>query len=173
MSRSFPLARRLTAIAFGAMAAVPVLAQGNADPSAQIAADKAILAKESYLAPPPEIAKLVTAPRHLNVSLASPSPTRRYFLKTESEGLPSVQEFGKPHNYYAGLQVDPKANRVRTLTTRGSTGLSLIDPMTGKSTAIEIPKGATVSSPAWSPDGARIAFTVWSYEASFWSFNER
>ena len=22
-------------------------------------------------------------------------------------------------------------------------------------------------------DGARIAFTVWSYEASFWSFNER
>ena len=158
MSRSFPLARRLTAIAFGAMAAVPVLAQGNANPSAQIAADKAILAKESYLAPPPEIAKLVTAPRHLNVSLASPSPTRRYFLKTESEGLPSVQEFGKPHNYYAGLQVDPKANRVRTLTTRGSTGLSLIDPMTGKSTAIEIPKGATVSSPAWSPDGKQLAY---------------
>jgi dipeptidyl aminopeptidase/acylaminoacyl peptidase len=47
---------------------------------------------------------------------------------------------------------------VRTLTTRGSTGLSLIDPTTGKSTAIEIPKGATVSSPAWSPDGKQLAY---------------
>ena len=26
------------------------------------------------------------------------------------------------------------------------------------------------TQPAWSPDGARIAFTVWSYEAAFWSF---
>ena len=28
------------------------------------------------------------------------------------------------------------------------------------------------TQPAWSPDGARIAFTVWSYDATFWSFNE-
>ena len=24
------------------------------------------------------------------------------------------------------------------------------------------------TQPAWSPDGARIAFTVWSYDAQFW-----
>ena len=29
------------------------------------------------------------------------------------------------------------------------------------------------TQPAFSPDGARIAFTVWSYDATFWSFNER
>ena len=134
-------------------------AQGN-DAAAQVAAQKALLAKETYQLPPAGIAKLVTAPRHLNVSLTQPSPDRKRFLQAESEGLPSVQTFGKPHNYYAGLQVDPKANRARTLTTRGSTGLSLIDALTGKSTAVEAPKGATVSSPAWSPDGKQLAFVA-------------
>jgi Tol biopolymer transport system component len=28
------------------------------------------------------------------------------------------------------------------------------------------------TQPAFSPDGARVAFTVWSYEAAFWSFRE-
>ncbi len=145
--------------AFGLSLAVgPVVAQGNSDVAGKIAADRALLAKEGYQVPPSEIAKLVTAPRHLNVSLAQPSPDRRHFLKQESEGMPSVQTFGKPHNYYGGLQVDPAANRSRTLTTRGSIGLSLIDATTGKSTSIEIPKGATVSSPAWSPDGKQLAY---------------
>ena len=27
------------------------------------------------------------------------------------------------------------------------------------------------TQPTFSPDGARVAFTVWSYEAAFWSFN--
>ena len=29
------------------------------------------------------------------------------------------------------------------------------------------------TQPAFSPDGARIAFTVWSYDATFWSFSAR
>ena len=29
------------------------------------------------------------------------------------------------------------------------------------------------TQPAWSPDGARIAFTVWSYDATFWSFRDQ
>jgi Tol biopolymer transport system component len=29
------------------------------------------------------------------------------------------------------------------------------------------------TQPTFSPDGGRVAFTVWSYEAAFWSFNSR
>jgi hypothetical protein len=105
-----------------------------------IEAARELLAKEAYVRPPEVIQKLVTAPRHLNVSLTQPSPDRRYFLKEQSEGLPSVTAFGKPHFYFAGLQVDPAANRARALTTRGAVGLSLIDATTGASTTIETPK---------------------------------
>jgi dipeptidyl aminopeptidase/acylaminoacyl peptidase len=100
----------------------------------------------------------VTAPRYRNVSLTQPSPDRRYFLQEESEGLPSLADFGKPHYYFAGLQVDFAANRARVLTTRGATGLQLIDATTGRSTTIETPAGATVSGPSWSPDGKQLAY---------------
>jgi len=130
----------------------------SSDDAAGLAASRARLAAESYVVPAPEIVKLVTAPRHLNVSLSRQSPDRRHFLREESEGLPSVNGFGKPHYYFGGLQVDPAANRARALTTRGSAGLSLIDASTGRAVPIEIPTGATVSSPVWSPDSRQIAY---------------
>jgi hypothetical protein len=29
------------------------------------------------------------------------------------------------------------------------------------------------TQPAFSPNGSRIAFTVWSYDVTFWSFSTR
>jgi dipeptidyl aminopeptidase/acylaminoacyl peptidase len=151
----------IAAALLGAMgSAVPAQQGGNtspaaSDPAAQL---RALLENESYVRPPDVIQRLVTAPRHLNVSLTQPSPDRRHFLKQESEGLPTVQAYGKPHLYFAGLQVDPAANRARQLTTRGAAGLELIDATTGTSTSIETPRNATVSSPAWSPDGQQLAY---------------
>ena len=119
---------------------------------------KEVLALETYAKPPADIERLVSAPRQNNISLTNQSPDRKYFLRLQSEGMPSVQAFGKPHIYFAGLQVDARANRARTLTTRGSAGLSIIDANTGTARDLETPKGATVSAPAWSPTGAQLAY---------------
>ena len=127
---------------------------------AWLVADKAQLAKETYAAPSAEIANLVAAPRHLNVALSQPSPDRKYFLKEQSEGLPSVTTFGKAHYYLGGLQVDYKANRARALTTRGATGLQLIDPVAGKTVNVDAPKGAIISGSSWAPDAKQIAYVA-------------
>ena len=94
----------------------------------------------------------MTAPRN-NVAFTNPSPDKHYFLKTESEGLPSIEVFGKPHYRLGGVEIDYKANRARALTTRGSVGLTLIDPTNGATRTIETPKGALVNGATWSPDG--------------------
>jgi dipeptidyl aminopeptidase/acylaminoacyl peptidase len=134
------------ALAFGS----PLAAQSNAATNA--------ITHEGFLAPPDEIAKVVLAPRHLNVSLSNPSPDRKYFLKAQSEGMPTMAVFAKPHYYLGGVQVDHRANRARSLTTRGSSGFSVIDWESGRTTNIELPRSATATSPAWSRDGREIAY---------------
>jgi dipeptidyl aminopeptidase/acylaminoacyl peptidase len=118
---------------------------------------KEVLAKETYVKPPEIVERIVAAPRN-NVAFTNPSPDRKYFLKTESEGLPSIDAFGKPHYRLGGVEIDWKANRARSLTTRGSVGLTLIDPLTGATRTIDTPKGALVSNATWSPDGKSIGY---------------
>lgn len=135
------------------LASHPLTAQQNGE--LQELRDR--LAKETYVTPPPAIARLVTAPRYLNVTLAEPGPDRRRILRLVSGGLPPVTTFGKRWHNLAGLQLDPRANRARTLTTRASAGLEIVDAVTGRAVAVEVPQGATVSSPQWSPDGSQVA----------------
>jgi dipeptidyl aminopeptidase/acylaminoacyl peptidase len=77
-----------------------------------------------------------------------------------------VRDYGKTHIYLGGLAVDTKANRARSLTMRAGTALTLVDPKTNATRALEVPKGATVSSVAWSPTGAQIAYVANFYDAS-------
>ena len=163
MKPASSLARRTFCIAFGVMllsatlrAQVPAV--NSSDPAAQLAASRARLATETYVQPAAEIVKLVTAPRQQNALLSLQSPDRRWFLREEGLGMPSVTSFGKPHYYFGGLQVDPAANRARALTTRGAGTLQAIDAVTGQTRDLEVPAGATVSSPVWSPDGKQLAF---------------
>ncbi|MDQ8153567.1 MAG: prolyl oligopeptidase family serine peptidase [Gemmatimonadota bacterium] len=160
-------AGRLAAILF--LVAQPVVAQhaGVAGSPDKITALRETLAKEGYIEPTADIAKLITAPRHLVVALTTPSPDRKWFLREQSEGLPSVQTYGKQHIYLGGLQVDPKANRTRIMTARGAAGLQLIDSRTGNVVTLETPKGATVSAPVWSPDSKKVAYIANFDAASF------
>lgn len=126
---------------------------------------KEVLAKETYTKPPEVVERIVTAPRN-NVVFTNPSPDHKYFLNAESEGLPTVEAFGKPHyRLSTGFEVDFKANRARVLTTRGGIGLTLIDPLTGAKRTLETPKGAIVNAATWSPDGKSIAYIA-SFDAS-------
>ncbi len=126
---------------------------------------KEVLAKETYVKPPEIVERIVTAPRN-NVAFTNPSPDHKYFLKAESDGLPTIDAFGKLHyRLSTGFEVDFKANRARALTTRGSVGLTLLDPSTGASRAIETPKGAIVNGAVWSPDGKSIGYIA-SFDAA-------
>jgi dipeptidyl aminopeptidase/acylaminoacyl peptidase len=62
--------------------------------------------------------------------------------------------------------VDTRANRARVLTTRSADALTLIDPRTMATKAIELPRGARATGAVWSPSGSQIAFIVNFADAS-------
>ncbi|MCH7716353.1 MAG: prolyl oligopeptidase family serine peptidase [Gemmatimonadetes bacterium] len=118
------------------------------------------LTTEAFLRPPEEIARAVLAPRYLNITLGNPSPDGRFFVQEQGDGPPSMASFAEPFYRLAGLQIDWEANRARQLSTRSGAGLQLTDAATGRTTAIQVPDGARVSGPTWSPDGSQLAFLV-------------
>ena len=111
-------------ILVGALVAAPLAAQDRTYTNG--GDSTSVLTRETYVRPSPEIERLVLAPRHLNVTLTNQSPARRYFLKRHSDGMPTIQLFGKPWYNLAGFQVDYKANRARTLTTQSWTSRRMV-----------------------------------------------
>lgn len=162
MTRFSPTLRCALLVAAGALTvSFPLAAQNVVQQGWN---PKEILTTDKYVKPPEVVTRIVSAPRN-NVSFTNPSPDHRYFLKAESEGLSTIELFGKPHyRLSTGFEVDFKANRARALTTRGSVGLTLLDPNTGATRSIETPKGAIVNDPIWSPDGKSIAYIA-SFDA--------
>lgn len=129
-------------------------------PHGALFAQNGTLTEEAYTTPPPEIADFVLAPRHENVTVSNPSPDRRWFVKLRTDGLPRMADFARLHYNLAGLQIDPAASRARSLTTRRASGLELVSLEDGHTVRVQVPQGASVSDPTWSPDGSRIAFFV-------------
>jgi dipeptidyl aminopeptidase/acylaminoacyl peptidase len=127
--------------------------------AAQASAKSDPLADEGYIAPPPAIAKLIASARENTRTFTAPSPgSRKYFVRTVSDGLPALKQVGKAHYNLGGFQVDYRGNRERGLTMRSSAGFEITEWASGKRTAVSVPAGARVSAPVWSPDGSQFAF---------------
>jgi len=153
------LAVAFSALAISANAQQATAVQGTtANGNSKL--DEAISA-EGYILPPDAIARLVNLPRESIVTYGTPSPvTRRWFVRNLSDGLPALEFVGKVHHNLAGWQIDPVANRSRTMTMRSNIGYELLDWSANKATKIEMPAGARAGSTSWSPDGMTLAFVA-------------
>jgi len=129
-------------------------------PRGVLHAQNGVLSEEGYATPPAEIADFVLAPRHENVSVREPSPDRTRFARLVADGLPRLADYARPYHNLGGLEIDPAANRARSLTKGNTVGLEIISFEDGGRVRVEVPAGAKVSNPRWSPDGSRIAFFV-------------
>jgi hypothetical protein len=104
-----------------------------------------VLRKEGWVKPPAVVERIIMATRP-DISYTTPSPDRKWFVRTAMADRGDIKDYGKPHIYLAGLAVDTKANRARQMTMRAGTALTLVDPRTNATKSLEVPKGATVSS---------------------------
>ena len=162
------LSRFIRPLAGLAVLAATAAAQGNnvTQQSAQPTDPKQIITTEGYLKPPAVVEKIVTANRGANVAFTNPSPDRKWFMKLESEGLPTIVDFAKGHIYLGGLQVDTAGFRARALTTRGSHSITLIEGETGKTKTFAAPEGVDINGATWSPDGKSVAYVGSSTRAT-------
>jgi dipeptidyl aminopeptidase/acylaminoacyl peptidase len=124
-----------------------------------------ILKKETWVRPPAVLERIITAPR-IDISFTNPSPDRKWFVRVAMPDRGDIRDYGKPHLYLGGLAVDHKANRARQMTMRAGTAITLVDPTSGTTRSVEIPRGATVSSVTWSPTGQHLAFIANFEDAS-------
>src|SRR4026208_2360448 len=82
-----------------------------------------VLKKEGYVRPPAVVERIITAPR-TDISFSTPSPDRKWFVRTAMADRGDVRDYGKPHIYLGGVAVDTRANRARMMTMRAGTALT-------------------------------------------------
>ena len=159
---------RVTFVTLVALLPLALLAQGSGQsapatrtqPAAQSGANWAdeIINKEGYATPPAELASAVLAPRHLNVSLNTLSPDKKWFLNEIGDGPTSIAVYSRPFDELGGVFIDFKANRARTLTLRSSVGIQLVSAADGSKKPVAVPPNTRVSGARFTPDGAAVAY---------------
>src|SRR5574339_221436 len=89
-SKTFHLAVCLPAIGLAWIPAA-ALAQGPWNPDE-------VLKKEGYVKPPAVVERIITANR-TDISFSTPSPDRKWFVRTAMPDRGDIRDFGKTHIY--------------------------------------------------------------------------
>jgi dipeptidyl aminopeptidase/acylaminoacyl peptidase len=114
-------------------------------------------AQDAYRQPPPVIQRILDAPATPTTIL---TPDKSLILLLERPGLPPISEIAAPEYRVAGIRLDPRTSGPSRQNP--ARGLSLLPISGGASVplAMQLPAGAGVGTPLWSPDGKRFAFVV-------------
>jgi hypothetical protein len=112
----------------------------------------ACLAQGAYKQPSKEIMDVLNAPAIPTVSV---SPIRDRLALLEPLRYPPISELAQPMLRLAGSRINPNTNGQHRQPYFVS--LKLRNVSDGKETAVALPAGAQIFSPAWSPDGKYIA----------------
>ncbi len=111
-----------------------------------------LFAQGSYKQPPKDIMDVLNAPATPATSI---SPTRDKMALLEPLRYPPIAELAQPMLRIAGLRINPNTNGQHRQFY--SVSLKLKNIADGKETAVNLPAGAQIISPQWSPDGKYIA----------------
>jgi dipeptidyl aminopeptidase/acylaminoacyl peptidase/CubicO group peptidase (beta-lactamase class C family) len=109
----------------------------------------------SYQKPPKEISDILDVPPTPQVMI---SPTRDWLLLVERQSYPPIADLAAPMLRLAGLRINPRTNGPHMASR--NTGLMLKSIANGNQRRVELPKGANIGTPNWSPDGKRLAMTI-------------